>query len=98
MKWKGGWMAVTVLSGETTSARDAVLEAGQKLAAGQYELVRLVAELDESLEWAADGAVTCAHWVADALDVEVCTAREWLRIGRALRKLPVIRSAFAGWG
>lgn len=44
---------------------------------------------------AADGAVTCAHWVADHLDVEVCTAREWLRIGRALRTLPVIAAAWA---
>ena len=38
--------------------------------------VRLVAELDASGEWAVDGAPSCAHWVAIAIDVEVCTARE----------------------
>jgi hypothetical protein len=32
--------------------------------------------------------------VADALDVEVSTAREWLRVGRALRVLPTIAAAF----
>jgi flavin-binding protein dodecin len=75
-------------------ARAAVVEAGQRWAAGQYDLVRLVGELDESSEWAADGAVTCAQWVVDALDVEVCTAREWVRIRRALRELPAIAAAF----
>jgi hypothetical protein len=87
-------MATAVVSCETREARTAVVEAGQRWAAGQYDLVRRVAELDESLEWALDGAPTCAHWVAAALDVEVCTAREWLRIGRALFALPAIASAF----
>jgi len=32
---------------------------------------------------------------ADALDIEVCTAREWVRIGRALTQLDVIDDAFA---
>jgi hypothetical protein len=32
--------------------------------------------------------------VASALDVEVCTAREWLRVGRALEALPVADAAF----
>src|SRR5689334_20351133 len=88
-------MGMAVMSSEATGARAAVVEAGQRWAAGQYSLVRPVAELDESSEWALDGAPTCAHWVAAALDVEVCTAREWLRIGRALRDLPVIAAAFA---
>jgi hypothetical protein len=82
------------VSCESSAARAAVVEAGQRWAAGQYHLARLVAELDDSLEWALDGAPTCAHWVADALDVEVCTAREWLRIGRALRTMPSIAAAF----
>src|SRR5690348_16742078 len=87
-------MAVASRSSETCTARTAVVDAGERWAAGQYELVQSVAELDSSLEWALDGAVTCAHWVAGALDVEVGTAREWLRIGRALRVLPTIATAF----
>ena len=87
-------MESAVVSCATSGAREAVVEAGQRWAAGQHRLVRLVAELDDSLEWALDGAPTCAHWIADALDVEVCTAREWLRIGRALRALPTIATAF----
>ena len=76
------------------SLRAAVLAAGQRWASGQRELVRLVRELDASGEWAADGEPSCAHWVAAALDIELSTAREWLRIGRALVELDVIAGAF----
>jgi len=71
-----------------------VITVGHELAAGQRRLVGLVVALDASGEWALDGAPTCAHWVADALDVEVCTAREWLRVGRALQRMREIARAF----
>ena len=76
------------------SLRAAVVEIGAHWSRAQQRLVRLLVALDDSGEWAADGSPTCAHWVAGALDVEVCTAREWLRIGRALRELPAIDGAF----
>jgi hypothetical protein len=74
--------------------REQVIAAGRWAAAGQQRLVHLCAALESSGEWAFDGAATCAHWIADALDVEVCTAREWLRIGRALDELPLVDDAF----
>jgi hypothetical protein len=80
---------------EAASLRAEVVQVGQRCAAQQYRLVRVVAALDSSEEWALDGAITCAHWVADALDVEVCTAREWLRIGHALEALPLADAALA---
>jgi hypothetical protein len=75
------------------SLREAIAAAGARWAAAQRELLRLVVAFDASGEWAADGAATCAHWVADTVGVEVCTAREWLRVGRALRDLPTIDDA-----
>lgn len=87
-------MAIAVVD-RAASCREAVLVAGERWSSGQYELVRAVVALDDSGEWAADGSATCAHWVASALDVEVCTAREWLRVGRCLRELPVVSEAFA---
>jgi hypothetical protein len=77
-----------------TSLRAEVVEAGARFSAGQRRLVHLVAALDASGEWALDGSPTCAHWVAEALGVEVCTAREWLRIGAALVRLDVVDDAF----
>jgi hypothetical protein len=77
------------------SLRAAVLAAGELWTSSQHRLMRLVAALDASGEWASDGAATCAHWVARALDVEICTARDWLRVGHALARLPLIDAAFA---
>ncbi len=76
------------------SLRSAVIAAGGRWSAGQRQLLRLVPKLDASGEWTLDGAVSCAHWVASALDIEVCTAREWLRIGKAIVGLPTINGAF----
>jgi hypothetical protein len=77
-----------------SSLRAAVIAIGHHWATAQRRLVRLVVELDSSGEWTADGSPTCAHWVAEAIDVEVCTAREWLRVGRAVSVLPAIDRAF----
>ena len=78
-----------------SSLRVELVDLGARFSRGQRELVRIAAALDESGEWALDGAKTCAHWIAEALDIEVCTAREWLRIGHALNELPLTDAAFA---
>jgi hypothetical protein len=95
----GGSMSAAVLRriGSEDAERPlcaAVVAAGARWSDGQRELVRLVPKLDTSGEWIIDGAPSCAHWVAGALDIELCTAREWLRIGRALAKLKVVDAAF----
>lgn len=78
-----------------SSLRVELVEVGDRFMQRQRDLVRVAAALDDSGEWALDGAKTCAHWIADALGAEVCTAREWLRIGHALTKLPLTDAAFA---
>ena len=59
----------------------------------QYQMIKLAAEIDERRAWVGDAA-SCAHWIAGALDMELCTAREWIRVGRALRELPHTDAAF----
>jgi hypothetical protein len=76
------------------TVQEQILEVGARWRATQHRLVHLVAELDETGDWVGQGRESCAHWVADALDIEVCTAREWLRVGRALRGLPHTDAAF----
>lgn len=61
----------------------------------QRHVVGLAANFAESKEWALTGAATAAHWIAATADIEVCTAREWIRVGRRLRTLPKISDAFA---
>lgn len=61
----------------------------------QHHLVVLAAEFADSHEWIIAGSPTAAHWLAHTADVETCTAREWIRIGRKLSTLPAIADAFA---
>lgn len=79
---------------EQIGVRAELARIGRRWSASLTRLVELAADLDESGEWALDGSPTCAHWIAGVLDIEVSTAREWLRIGRALRKLPSTAAAF----
>ena len=72
-----------------------LVEIGRRSASALYELVHTCADFDDSGDWALDGCSTAAQWIAAALDVETCTAREWIRIGKALRKLPLLDAAFA---
>jgi hypothetical protein len=55
----------------------------------------LLVDFDFGGEWAFDNAPSCAHWVADRADVELCTVREWLRIGHALRGVDEVARRFA---
>jgi hypothetical protein len=64
-------------------------------ARSQHELVVTAAAFASSDEWIQAGSPTPAHWLAETADVEVCTAREWIRIGRKLRHLPATADAFA---
>ncbi len=95
MSARAGTPAVAVGDESGISLRAAVVAAGERWATGQRRLVQLVAALNASGEWALDGSSSCARWVADAVDVEVCTAREWIRVGSALLDLDVLSHAFA---
>lgn len=64
-------------------------------ARGQHQLVALAAEFADSDEWVVAGSPTAAHFLAGVADVEICTAREWIRIGRRLRELHASADAFA---
>ena len=54
------------------------------------------ADSGDSGEWMATSAASAAHWIAGVADIEVCTAREWIRVGRLLRVLPLIAELFEG--
>ena len=88
-------MSVSSAPRREFGCRARVIDVGRWFATGQYTLVHAAAELNRSGEWALDGSRTCAHWIASALDVEVCTAREWIRIGDALTRLGDIDRAVA---
>ena len=62
-----------------------LLDLSARMAAGTYELLVLVGELDARGTWAVQGALSCAAWLADHCDIEVGTARTQVRVARAMR-------------
>ena len=67
-----------------------------RLAAATAAWLRLVAEFDEREGWAGVGITSCAHWLAWQCGLTPGTARQHVRVARALRRLPVVETAFAG--
>ena len=87
--------ATTIPTGTRPSVRGEFTRYGRCWSSSITQLIALSVELDDSGEWALDGSPTCAHWIGAMLDIEIGTAREWLRIGRALAELPTTSLAFA---
>ena len=90
--------ATTIPTGTRPSVRGEFTRYGRRWSSSITQLIALSVELDDSGEWALDGSPTCAHWIAATLDIEIGTAREWLRIGRALAHLPMTTNAFTNGG
>ena len=78
-----------------SALRRRLLDVGSALGSTQHELVTLAVQFEASNEWILDGAPSAAHWMADQLDVCIATAREWIRIGKALSDLPATGAALA---
>lgn len=64
-----------------------------RLAVGTYELLVLVGEYDTRGTWALHGALSCARWLADLCDIEVCTARTQVRVAKTLRECSELDTA-----
>ena len=63
--------------------------------AATYRLLVLIAELDRREVWAAQGALSCAHWLSWACGIDTHTAREKVCVARALTGRPLLSEALA---
>ena len=83
----------------STMDDDALAAAVSTLAAhihaATYRLLVLIAEFDRREVWAAQGALSCAHWLSWACGIDTHTAREKVRVARALTELPLLSEALA---
>src|SRR3954471_21091962 len=73
----------------------AITAGAVRLAAATAAWLRLVAEFDERGGWHGVGIKSCAHWLSWQCGLAPVTAREHVRVARALRGLPKIAAAFA---
>ncbi|MGH3812994.1 MAG: DUF222 domain-containing protein [Pseudonocardiaceae bacterium] len=64
------------------------------LAAAQCRFLLLLAEFDARQAWAGPGLRSCAHWLSRRVGMDLRTAREHLRVARALPALPQVTTAF----
>src|SRR5215212_12190102 len=94
-------MAMTVVAGSRSGQRTLEELAGDirsgavRLAAATASWLQSVAEFDEREGWAGVGIQSCAHWLAWQCGMSPGAAREHVRVGRALGRLPVTSAAFA---
>jgi hypothetical protein len=64
------------------------------LAAATCRWLLLVGEFDRRRGWAGWGLLSCAHWLSWKCGISLKTAREQVRVARALEELPRTRAAF----
>jgi hypothetical protein len=72
-----------------------ICEVAGHLAAATYRFLVLLAEFDERRGWASWEMNSCAQWLSWKCQMSSGTAREHVRVARALRELPVIRREFS---
>jgi Domain of unknown function (DUF222)/HNH endonuclease len=72
-----------------------ICELAAHLAAGTCRFLQLVAEFDAREGWATWDLPSCAAWLAWKCQVAPGTAREQVRVARALGGLPIITAEFA---
>jgi len=70
-----------------------IVELAVHLDAATHRLLECVRQFDAECGWAAQGAVSCAHWLSWRIGLDPTTAREKVRVARALGQLPAIDAA-----
>lgn len=66
-----------------------------RIAATECEFLLLLAEFDSRQGWGESGMKSSAHWLSWRTGMRLGVARERVRVARSLRRLPLVRAAFA---
>src|ERR1700739_3623576 len=72
-----------------------ICELAGHLAAATCRFLVLLGDFDARRGWAGWEMTSCAAWLSWKCQMSAGTAREHVRVARALRDLPVIRGEFA---
>ncbi len=71
-----------------------IAELSAHIDAATYRLLRAIFEFDQREGW-ADGFRSCAHWLSVRVGIDLVTAREKVRVARALDGLPMVSEELA---
>jgi hypothetical protein len=72
---------------------DEIASLSAHLDAATQRLLACIRSFDESGGWERQGAISCAHWLSWRIGLDLVTAREKVRVARALGSLPRIDQA-----
>jgi hypothetical protein len=72
-----------------------IVELAGQLTAATARFIVLVGEFDAAEGWRDWAMASTAHWLSWRCGVGLATAREQLRVARALRELPIVAESFA---
>src|SRR5262245_53297643 len=78
---------------EIAALADRIAETAAMLDAGTHRLLTDVRTFDANEIWAAQGCLSCAHWLNWRCGIALGAAREKVRVARALASLPLIDDA-----
>jgi len=72
-----------------------ILDLCTRINVATYELLVMIREFEERAGFLKWGLATCAEWLAWRCDLSMTTAREKVRVARALKELPLISASFS---
>ena len=78
-----------------TTLADEIVSASARVAAETRRLLSLIAEFDRLEGWRREGFSSCAEWLAFRTRLDKGTARERVRVARALARLPETDAAMS---
>jgi hypothetical protein len=78
-----------------TALEAQITELAGHLNAGNHRFLVLIAEFDRRNGWSDSATQSCAHWLNWKCGIDMGTAREKVRVSRALETLPRVSAAMA---
>jgi hypothetical protein len=79
---------------EVDRLADEIAELSAHLDAATHRLLELIRRFDAGSGWYTHGCLSCAQWLSWRIGLDLCAAREKVRVARALGVLPRIDDAF----
>jgi hypothetical protein len=87
--------ALSLVTSSSIPLGDEIARLAAQIDAATHRLLTCIRQFDESGEWHAHGAQSCAHWLSWRIGLDLGTAREQVRVARALGRLPTLDAALA---
>ena len=72
-----------------------ITELAAHINAATFQLLKLIGQYDEQQGWGNHGVASCAHWLQWQCGTNIGSAREKVRVARALPELPKISKSFS---